>query len=271
MNNFNSAIPASVAYFFSLSSNKFHGGIPQSLCNAIYLQVLDLSNNILDGMIPQCLIEMSELRIRGAGCKEKQTHDTFSGNCGLQTLNLNKNLLEGTVPRSLGNCKSLEIFDIGNNYIEDTLPCHLRSISRLRVLVLRSNKFYGSIHCEGSNAPWPMLQILDLASNHFTGNDKHEDVAQSELKHLEFEVQGIPQYHYLDVTTVHEGQEMELSINWNCLSAELGFVFGFGLVIGHLSFGRGGGYCITNMLMTFFSESTYSYTLGATTLSNAST
>ena len=179
-------------------------------------------------MIPQCLIEMSEAFKLGVLDVRRNKlsgtiSDTFSGNCGLQTLNLNKNLLEGTVPRSLGNCKSLEVFDIGNNYIEDTLPCHLRSISSLRVLVLRSNKFYGSIHCEGSNAPWPMLQILDLASNHFTGPlprkslstwkamTNNEDVAQSELKHLEFDAQGIPQYHYLDVTTVTmKGQEKEL-------------------------------------------------------------
>ncbi|KAL4613947.1 hypothetical protein ACB092_07G019500 [Castanea dentata] len=255
MNNFNSAIPASVGdslssvYFFSLSSNKFHGGIPQSLCKAPYLQVLDLSNNTLDGMIPQCLIEMSEnfefgvLDVRGNKLSGTIS-DTFSGNCGLQTLNLNKNLLEGTVPRSLGNCKSLEVFDIGNNYIEDTLPCHLRSISRLRVLVLRSNKFYGSIHCEGSNAPWPMLQILDLASNHFIGPlprkslsawkamTNNEDVAQSELKHLEFDALGVTQYRYLDVTTVTmKGQVMELrkiltvftsfDLSWNYLDGPI--------------------------------------------------
>ncbi|KAK7833867.1 receptor-like protein 7 [Quercus suber] len=246
MNNFNSAIPASVgeslsvAYFFSLSSNKFHGGIPQSLCNAIYLQVLDLSNNTLDGMIPQCLIEMSETFELGVLDVRRNKlsgtiSDTFSGNCGLQTLNLNKNLLEGTVPRSLGNCKSLEVFDIGNNYIKDTLPCHLRSISRLRVLVLQSNKFYGSIHCEGSNAPWPMLQILDLASNHFTGPLPRKSLStwkamtNNEDTKCESAEPSLPPSEDIHLKS-------RLSINWNYLSAELGFVFGFGMVIGPLIF-----------------------------------
>uniref|UniRef100_A0A2N9FYL7 Leucine-rich repeat-containing N-terminal plant-type domain-containing protein n=1 Tax=Fagus sylvatica TaxID=28930 RepID=A0A2N9FYL7_FAGSY len=75
------------------------------------------------------------------------------------------------IPRSLSNCTNLEVFDIGNNNIEDSYPCYLRNISRLRVLVLRSNKFHGAIGCKGPNATWPILQIVDLASNKFTGLD----------------------------------------------------------------------------------------------------
>jgi hypothetical protein len=68
----------------------------------------------------------------------------------------------------------------------------------LRVLVLRSNNFSGPIHCSDPNTIWPMLQIVDIASNNFTGklpkistwkammDDENE--AQSELNHLQFEV-----------------------------------------------------------------------------------
>jgi hypothetical protein len=65
-NNFRSVIPSSVgdslseAYFFSISSNKVYGSIPGSICNARNLRVLDLSDNFLSGMIPQCLFKMSE-------------------------------------------------------------------------------------------------------------------------------------------------------------------------------------------------------------------
>ncbi|KAM4078953.1 hypothetical protein ACB094_09G079000 [Castanea mollissima] len=181
MNNFNSAIPASIgesltfAYFFSVSSNKFHGDIPQSLCKATRLQVLSLSNNTLNGTIPPCLIEMS----RTLGVLDVRRNklggnisDTFPYHCGLQTLNLNGNQLEGVVPRSLINCTDLEVFDIGNNEISDVFPCYLRSISKLRVLILRSNKFKGPINsCRRSRSNFisPILQIVDLASNEFTG------------------------------------------------------------------------------------------------------
>uniref|UniRef100_A0A2N9HMQ2 Leucine-rich repeat-containing N-terminal plant-type domain-containing protein n=1 Tax=Fagus sylvatica TaxID=28930 RepID=A0A2N9HMQ2_FAGSY len=232
MNNFNSAIPANVgnslsfAYFFSLSSNKFHGGIPQSLCNATYAQVLNLSNNTLNGTIPQCLIEMSKtLRVLDMRRNELSgtIFDTFSGNCSLQTLNLNGNLLGGVVPRSLASCTNLEVFDIGNNYMEDAFPCYLRNLSRLHVLILRSNKFHGPIGCGGKNATWPMLQILDLASNNFTGQLPREsifyskammDQTQSEPNHLKFEFLEFNPLYYQDVITVtFKGQEYELVKN----------------------------------------------------------
>ncbi|XP_023925855.1 receptor-like protein 7 [Quercus suber] len=230
INNFNSVIPASigdslgVAYFFSISSNKFHGDIPQSLCYATYLQVLNLSNNTLNGTIPQCLIEMSKnlgvLDVR-RNKLSGTISDMFPDNCGFQTLNLNGNLLEGVVPRSLANCRNLEVFDIGNNHIEDAFPCYLRSISKLRVLVLRSNKFYGPINCGGTSVNWPMLQIVDLASNKFTGQLQiksfstkamldDEDKDQPMLNHIQFEVQ-FSQYYYQDAITVTcKGQDLEL-------------------------------------------------------------
>ncbi|RXI01477.1 hypothetical protein DVH24_014826 [Malus domestica] len=82
-NNFSSSIRADIGdflmftIFFSLSSNKFQGSIPESICKAPYLQVLDLSNNSLGGTIPQCLTEISRT---------------------LAVLNLRRNRLRGSVP-----------------------------------------------------------------------------------------------------------------------------------------------------------------------------
>ena len=225
-NNFNSAIPANVgnslpfAYFFSLSSNKFHGGIPQSLCSATYLQVLILSKNTLDGMIPRCLIEMSKtLRVLDVRRNKLSGNisNTFPSDCGLQTLNLNGNQLGGEVPRSLANCTNLEVFDIGNNNIKDVFPCYLSNISRLRVLVLRSNKFHGSIGCRGPNATWPVLQIVDLALNKFTGLFSEKSLSawtammdEAKLNHLQFEFL-YGSYYYQDMITVtSKGLDIEL-------------------------------------------------------------
>ena len=131
------------------------------------LKVLDLRRNNLTGKIS----------------------DVFPSNCGLQALSLNGNLLEGTVPNSLANCTNLELLDIGNNRIQDEFPCHLKDISSLRVLILRSNKFFGSVGCGGLNATWSILQIVDLASNNFSGKLSIKSFANSKAMIANNEVQ----------------------------------------------------------------------------------
>ncbi|KAL5742502.1 hypothetical protein ACOSP7_029234 [Xanthoceras sorbifolium] len=142
-NNFSYSIPhdignfLSTTIFFSLSNNRLTGVIPDTICNATNLQVLDLSSNNLSGSIP-------------------------TSNCGLQTLNMNGNQLEGIIPKSLAHCRVLEVLDLGNNHINDAFPCWLKNVSSLRVLVLRSNRFNGNINCLEHDVSWPQLQIFDL-------------------------------------------------------------------------------------------------------------
>ncbi|KAL4606302.1 hypothetical protein ACB092_09G093200, partial [Castanea dentata] len=225
MNNFSSIIPTSIGIslnftiFLSLSSNEFHGDIPQSLCNRIFLIVLDLSNNSLTGTIPQCFYTMSEtlmvLNLRRNNLSGSIS-DKFPGNCGIQTLSLNGNLLKGKLPNSLASCTNLEVLDIGNNYIEDVFPCYLKNISSLRVLILRSNKFYGSIDCGGPNTSWPMLQIIDLGSNNFTGQLPREylsarKVMMDDVQYLQVPILKFSQIYYQDMITVtNKGLDIEL-------------------------------------------------------------
>ncbi|KAM4078922.1 hypothetical protein ACB094_09G077300 [Castanea mollissima] len=229
MNNFTSFIPAgilsslSVASLLSLSNNQLSGSIPVSICNAPYLQVLDLHNNFLNGTIPQCFYGMSgtlgvlDLRRNKLG---GNLSDSFPVNCGLLTLNLNGNLLEGAVPKSLGNCKSLEVLDLGNNKIKDAFPCYLNNMSSLHVIILRSNQFYGSIDCGGPNTSWPMLQIVDLASNNFIGPLPRESIlgwkammdhAQSRIQYLQFGILQFSENYYQDkIRVTIKGLDIEL-------------------------------------------------------------
>ncbi|KAI9153688.1 hypothetical protein LWI28_015009 [Acer negundo] len=208
--------------FFSVANNKLTGVIPESLCNATMLEVLDLSSNNLSGRIPTCLIEEGEnlgvLNVRRNslyGTIPDRFPGKFPGNCGLKMLTMNGNQLEGLLPKSLANCTKLEVLDLGNNKMSDAFPCWLKKVSSLHVLVLRSNKFYGNISCLEYDVSWPMLQIFDLASNNFTGRlpqkglttweammvDEHK--AQSQLKQLQFEMDLFPEIpQYKDSVTV---------------------------------------------------------------------
>ncbi|XP_062171111.1 receptor-like protein 6 [Alnus glutinosa] len=209
--------------FLSLSSNKFYGSIPRTICNATELEIIDLSNNSFSGKIPQCLIEMSGIHLEVLNLRKNKLNstipDAFPDNCGLQTLALNKNQLEGGLPKSLANCSWLEVLDIGNNHIEDTFPFYLNHTS-LRVLVLRSNKFYGPISHPKLNSSWPMLQIVDVASNNFTGNlpvmlflscmamiDRAHE-AHSRLKYIEISIGDL--YYQDTIAITIKGLELEL-------------------------------------------------------------
>ncbi|KDO40493.1 hypothetical protein CISIN_1g035547mg, partial [Citrus sinensis] len=135
-------------YSFSTINKSLIGFIPEYICKATYFQVLDLSNNNLSGSIPACLITKSSTT--------------------LGVLNLRRNNL-GVVLKSLANCNMLQVLDLRNNHISDNFPCWLRNAFSLQVLVFRSNNFSERISCPRNNVSWPLLKIVDLASNKFSG------------------------------------------------------------------------------------------------------
>ncbi|XXG84492.1 hypothetical protein AAC387_Pa10g1998 [Persea americana] len=176
-NNFSSVIPATINFtfsvFFFLSNNSVSGEIPLSICDARYLEILDLSNNKFSGKLPTCLGELGNflkiLNLR-RNAFQGNVPETFQKDCSLRSLNLDNNQLEGPIPRSLANCKMLEVLDLGNNVLNGTFPFWLEDLSNLRILVLRSNKFHGPIaHFHAKSLLLPFLQIFDISSNSFTG------------------------------------------------------------------------------------------------------
>ncbi|XP_047982132.1 receptor-like protein 19 isoform X2 [Salvia hispanica] len=227
-NNFQQAIPVNIsgftlfALFFSLANNSLSGTIPEYLCNASYLQVLDLSDNNLRGHIPNCLVKSSTLGVLNLRRNKisGEIPDLFSSTCGLKTLDLSGNNLGGKLPLSMANCTSLEVLNVGSNKIEDTFPCKLKDSSGLRVLVLRNNKFYGNISCSEVNGSWPNLQIIDIASNNFSGpiNPKYikswkgmmlENGTELRGRHIRFDF--LINLYYQDAVTVTiKGLELEL-------------------------------------------------------------
>ncbi|KAG8377054.1 hypothetical protein BUALT_Bualt09G0128100 [Buddleja alternifolia] len=223
-NKFSSSLPPEIgnflrrAFFFSVANNKVIGTIPLSLCNASHFQVLDLSNNNLQGAIPSCLLQTS-LRVLNLRRNNLNGHipSTFPIGCGLETLDLSWNVLRGGVPESLTRCTELEVLNLGNNELSGDFPCWLKNLTKLQVIVLRNNKFHGNISCLGDSYNSPSLQIIDLSSNNFNGvlpanlfrNLMGMVVDDNDqLDHLHFDFNHM--YYQDSVTVTLKGQDVEL-------------------------------------------------------------
>ncbi|XP_027075982.1 receptor-like protein Cf-9 homolog isoform X1 [Coffea arabica] len=164
---------ASSMVYLDVSSNSLQGQIPSSICDSNNLGILDLSNNNLSDLIPQCLGNFSQnLDIMDLGNNRLfgTMPTTFSKGSSLRFLMLNDNQLQGPLPQSLAHCKDLELLDLGNNKIDDKFPIWLEILSNLEVLVLKSNQFHGTIGSCQTKSPFPRLRIIDASHNELTGS-----------------------------------------------------------------------------------------------------
>ncbi|XVF18628.1 hypothetical protein REPUB_Repub11eG0038900 [Reevesia pubescens] len=156
---------------FLISENNLTGNIPSLICNWPSLALLDLSKNSLSGTIPECLGNLSySLQFMNLQMNNfyGKIPDSFMNNM-LINLFLNDNQLEGSLPRSLANCSSLEVLNLGNNKLTDTFPHWLAPLPRLQVLILRFNRLHGSIPNSISLSNFSALRIIDLSRNELTG------------------------------------------------------------------------------------------------------
>ncbi|XP_020536161.2 receptor-like protein 33 [Jatropha curcas] len=165
-------IPVSSILYYSASNNSLAGEMPKWFCKLSSLQVLDLSNNKFSGMLPQWLgnfsVSLSVLNL------EK---NSFTGTIPdiwtrseLRMIKLGRNKLHGKIPKSLAKCTMLESVDLGNNQLNDTFPLWLVTLSELEILIIRFNRFHGTLLeiCKSDSA-FPKLRIIDLSSNNFSG------------------------------------------------------------------------------------------------------
>jgi len=127
-------------------------------------------------------------------------------------LNLSNNALSGHIPSSIENLKNLESLDLSNNSLNGEIPGELASLSFLAYLNLSNNHLVGEIP-KGT-------QIQSFDGDSFEGNEKL--CGPPLIRNCSNN--GMP-------TPEAPQSDTESSIDWNLLSAELGFIFGFGIFI----------------------------------------
>ncbi|XP_078151163.1 uncharacterized protein LOC144546484 [Carex rostrata] len=180
-NNFIGTIPYSIGTlqklsWFSIESNliKATGDdwrFFDSLTNCTFLQVLDLGSNLLQGMIPGSIANLStSLKILGLG------FNPISGNIpaeigkltNLITLELGLTFIEGTIPKEIGDLWKLGRLGLNENMLSGEIPSTLGNLTLMNALRLQNNAFTGSIPEELSNMQ--LLNTLNLSNNKFMGS-----------------------------------------------------------------------------------------------------
>ncbi|KAI3704945.1 hypothetical protein L1987_75175 [Smallanthus sonchifolius] len=157
-----------------VSSNHLSGSLEQFLCPRLEsyrpLQVLNLANNNLSGVIPDCWMNWQDL----TGINFENNYlsggipQSVESLTSLQSLNIRNNNLSGKLPASLLNSKSLEIIELAENELTGSIPLLIEGEeTKLKLLSLRSNMLAGEIPDELCRLT--SIQILDLAHNNLSG------------------------------------------------------------------------------------------------------
>ncbi|XP_028083785.1 receptor-like protein EIX2 [Camellia sinensis] len=126
-----------------LQSNSFSEIIPQQWCNLPYLHILDLVNNNISGVIPNCLHNLTAMVYDN----DSISYSNFRRNH--RYIYVERTTLVAKAnrkhPKKIGNIRSLETLDISNNNLSGPIPQSISSLTFLSHLNLSHNNFSGRI------------------------------------------------------------------------------------------------------------------------------
>ncbi|CAL5214332.1 unnamed protein product [Lathyrus oleraceus] len=142
-----------------------------SLTNSTHLNFLAFDGNMLEGVIPDTIGNLSkELSILYMG------ENRFNGSIptsigrlsGLSLLNLSYNSISGEIPKELGQLEELQVLDLAGNNLSGSIPNSLGSLVKLNRIDLSRNELVSRIPNNFGN--YQRLLYMDLSSNKLNGS-----------------------------------------------------------------------------------------------------
>mmetsp|Transcript_20880 Transcript_20880/g.24667 ORF Transcript_20880/g.24667 Transcript_20880/m.24667 type:complete len:371 (-) Transcript_20880:104-1216(-) len=175
--------PSTLTHVIELKmpSNNLVGQIPECLCELTYLKVLHLPENKLTGPIPG-FIGTSLLELRHIDL----SYNSLSGVLPtfgvrfishLKTMRLHDNSIGGSIHVLAGNMTELTALAIHNNEIGGILPDSMTNMKKLEEVTMHNNMFTGPIP-EAFGRMMPKLRILSLSHNQFSSSVPVESLAR---------------------------------------------------------------------------------------------
>ncbi|KAK2985656.1 hypothetical protein RJ640_006919 [Escallonia rubra] len=117
-----------------------------SLTNSTRLDFLAIDGNLLEGVIPDSIGNLSKI---------------------LTTLYMGGNNISGRIPASIGQLRGLELLDLSGNALFGEIPVEVGQLEKLQELGLASNHFSG--HIPNSLGYLQSLNMIDLSWNELAG------------------------------------------------------------------------------------------------------
>ncbi|KAL7241997.1 hypothetical protein ACSBR1_014555 [Camellia fascicularis] len=156
--------------YFNITSNTFHGHLPNELARLHHLNVVDFGVNNFGGDVPAWFGNLRKLQYLCLA------NNSFTGSVPasignistLESLDLIFNFLEGRVPEEIGYLPKLKWLGMGYNNLSGSIPPTIFNISSLELIDFTYNVMSGSLP-EDLCVFHPKLEILDLSGNEFDG------------------------------------------------------------------------------------------------------
>uniref|UniRef100_A0ACD6A055 Uncharacterized protein n=1 Tax=Avena sativa TaxID=4498 RepID=A0ACD6A055_AVESA len=178
-NNFTGPLPSSIGklkslYWLAVNSNQLEANKPRdwgfidSMTNCTNLQLFDISNNRLRGVIPNTIANFSAsiyyLRV-SANPISGSIPKGIAALTNLTTLGIDQTFLGGIIPKEFGRLQNLQLLSLSNNMMVGEVPATLA----LAVFDISNNNLVGAIPKEIISLPSLSIGI-NFSHNHLNGS-----------------------------------------------------------------------------------------------------
>lgn len=209
----------------SLSENHLRSSTPDlsfltSLTNCKHLRFLQLTENPLDGILPNSIgnlsLNLESFSVDNCSIRGSITQDIGNLN-NLTVLRLGRNKLTGSIPVTLGRLRKLQGLYLERNKLEGLIPDDLCRLNNLVDLYLGGNKLSGSIPaCLGTLTT---LRDLSLGSNGLTSIIPSTLCNLKDILHLNLSSNSLNRSLPLEFGNLVVLIDVDLS--WNHLSGDI--------------------------------------------------